>query len=35
MAYVLFLAFWLVFGVLYVLRDRRLDSEKTRRCDLW
>ena len=32
---ILFLAFWAVFGALYLSRDKTLDAEKTRQCDLW
>ena len=32
---ILFLAFWLVFGALYLSRDKTQDAEKTRQCDLW
>jgi hypothetical protein len=33
--YILFLAFWAVFAVVYVSRDSTQDAEKTRQCDLW
>ena len=32
---ILFLAFWAVFAVVYVSRDKTQDAEKTRQCDLW
>ena len=32
---ILFLAFWLVFAVVYVSRDKTQDAEKTQQCDLW
>ena len=31
----LFLAFWAVFAVGYLSRDKSLDAEKLRQCDLW
>jgi hypothetical protein len=33
--YILFLLFWLVFGVFYLLRDKSKDTEKLKNCDLW
>jgi len=33
--YILFLLFWLVFGVLYLSRDKTLDDEKIKNCELW
>ena len=33
--YILFLAFWAVFAVVYVSRDPTQDAEKTQQCDLW
>ena len=33
--YVLFLLFWLVFGVFYFTRNTALDNEKIRNCDLY
>jgi len=33
--YVLFLLFWLVFGVFYFTRDTTLDEEKIKNCELW
>ena len=33
--YILFLAFWAVFAVVYLSRDPTQDAEKTRQCDLW
>ena len=32
---ILFLAFWLVFAVLYLSRDKTQDAEKQKQCDLW
>jgi len=34
-SYMLFLLFWLVFGVLYLSRDKALDEEKIKNCELW
>jgi hypothetical protein len=33
--YVLFLVFWLVFGVFYITRDKTRDIEKLKQCQLW
>ena len=33
--YILFLAFWVVFAVVYVSRDPTQDAEKIQQCDLW
>jgi hypothetical protein len=33
--YILFLAFWAVFAVVYLSRDSTQDAEKTQQCDLW
>jgi hypothetical protein len=33
--YILFLAFWAVFAVVYLSRDPTQDAEKIRQCDLW
>jgi hypothetical protein len=33
--YILFLAFWAVFAVAYLSRDKTQDAEKLRQCDLW
>ena len=33
--YILFLAFWAVFAVVYLSRDPTQDDEKTQQCDLW
>ena len=34
-SYVLFLVFWLVFGVFYITRDKTQDIEKLKHCQLW
>ena len=35
MIYFIFIVFCLVFGVLYLLRDKTKDAEKLKNCDLW
>ena len=33
--YVVFLIFWVVFGIGYLTRDKSKDAEKIKNCDLW